>query len=122
MRKLTAYYLILLYAACTAKPVTIWFADIVAHVYFGHQHAAVVHGEDGHDHVHHQINKATKEDLPEQKTTTPKNNEEVTVASFVETISREERLVPAMQAEQNATLLPSVFLSVPLPPPWRLFS
>lgn len=120
MKKLTAYYLILLYACSLSKPVAVWFADVMAHAYTGHQHLKAVHREGGRDHVHYQMNKAAKDDAPEQKTATPKNNEDVTVPSFVESLLCMDGFVKNEHSSFKATQLPAVFLSIQLPPPRRL--
>lgn len=117
MKKLTAYYLILLYACSLAKPLAVWFADVMAHGYFGHSHTAVVHREGGRNHVHYQMNKAAKDDAPEQKNTAPKNNEDVTVASFIESPLRTDGFVMSERSVLEVAQLPAVFLSVQGPPP-----
>lgn len=122
MKKLTAYYLILLYACSIAKPVSIWFADVMAHSYFGHRHTSVVHHEGGRDHVHYQIGKAAKDDAPEQKTATPKSNEDVTVAAFVESLLRHDGFVDTKQYIPQAVQLSTLSLAVHPPPPWVVLS
>jgi hypothetical protein len=118
LKKLAVYYLFLLYAAAVCKPLSIWFADVLAHSYSGHQHLGVVHQEDGKDHVHYQIGKAAGEDIPAQKQSTPKSIDDVTVATFVEAISRINFPVIAKCYQRNTSSLCAVFLPVPAPPPW----
>lgn len=118
VKKLAAYYLLLLYAASVCKPLSVWFADVLAHSYAAHQHLGVVHHEEGTDHVHHQMGKAAKDDAPEQKSTAPKTVDESTSVAFVDGLTAIDPSFALRQYPAFVSSACTVFLAVAPPPPW----
>lgn len=74
MKKAALYILLFSYTTVMLKPVTPWFSDLVAHVFYYSQHMATVHYENGKLHVHKEMVDNAKKDGPEKQTPSSKKN------------------------------------------------
>lgn len=116
MKKIFAYYLLLLYTASLCKPFTIWFSDAMAHVYFSKQHT-VVHQHNGDSHVHEEIGKAAKEDAPQEKKSAVKAQEDISFLHSINYTFLPSSIVLKTYHPAFDDALPEIFADISLPPP-----
>ncbi len=67
MKQALLYLLLFAYTTVMLKPVLPIVSDLLAHTFWKWNHISTVHHHDGHDHVHFEIVKIEKENLPEKK-------------------------------------------------------
>ncbi len=116
MKKVAAYYLVLLYAASLLKAPTIWLADVIAHACFPEHHKSVLHKEGGRYHVHYQISEAAKQEQPQPRSSTPCATDEVAVLAAWEELPM-VHYIPPLRPIFIDTQPSEIPLQVFLPPP-----
>lgn len=84
MKKIAAYYLLLLYILATLKPVLPIVNDMLAHTFNETEHLATVHQHFGILHLHHDLKEAAKDDNDQNNAALLKASEPVSVHLFYE--------------------------------------
>jgi hypothetical protein len=66
LKKAVIYLLTLAYLFVQMKPLTAVFCDLTAHIFFKASHMATVHYENGHYHLHAELEQSAKEQKDER--------------------------------------------------------
>ncbi len=79
MKTTAAYYLLLIYFTAMCKPVIPLVNDFLAHTFWKTEHVITVHHENGKNHLHYELKKASDQDSKDGNSTSPKSSESVSV-------------------------------------------
>lgn len=74
MKKIALYIVLLSYSLVIIKPVSPYFSDAVAHIFYYTQHMATVHYEDGSFHVHKEVMEKSAQSEKQQEVPASKKN------------------------------------------------
>lgn len=81
VKKPVIYILLLFYVAVQLKPLTAVVQDVIGHTFFKMQHIATVHYENGHYHLHTELETINNEEKAANKTTQKPSSEKSEINS-----------------------------------------
>ena len=118
MKKIAAYYLLLIYILATVKPILPIVNDMLAHIFNEAEHIATVHQHFGKMHLHHDLKEAAKHDNDANNAALLKATEPVSVHLFYE---ENTVILPFFVCENSffyrSQSLPHPMEDVVIPPP-----
>jgi len=106
VKKPLIYILLFFYAAVQLKPVTAVIMDVFEHTFFKMQHMATVHFENGHYHLHAELETINKEENTADKATEKSSSQKA------ETNSQHLLTKLNLNFKTNSSLIPSTIPSV----------
>jgi hypothetical protein len=106
VKKTIVYILLFFYVAVQLKPLTVVVQDIIAHTFFKMQHMTSVHYENGHYHLHAELETINKENNTAGKP--------IEKSSSQETEANSKQLLTQLRFnfKTNASLIPTTLKSV----------
>jgi hypothetical protein len=106
VKKTIVYILLFFYVAVQLKPLTAVVQDVIAHTFFKMQHMTTVHYENGHYHLHAELETINKE-----SNTTNKSNEKSS-SQKTEVNSQQLLIQLRFNFRTNSSLIPTTLTSV----------
>lgn len=107
MKKLIIYTLLLFYTAVQLKPLTAVVQDVIAHTFFKMQHLGTVHFENGHYHLHKELQTINDDEKSTNKTSQKSSSEKL------ETNSQQLLTQLHFNFNTNSSLIPTTLSSPP---------
>jgi hypothetical protein len=81
VKKVGIYILLFFYVAVQLKPLTVVIQDVFEHAFFKMQHIATVHYENGHYHLHNDLDAINKDEIKRNKAVQSSSNQKTEMES-----------------------------------------
>ena|SRR5688572_2251619 len=117
MKTTIAHYLLLIYVAAMCKPILPLVNDFLAHTCWKTEHITTVHHENGKNHLHHELKKASDQNQ-DANSPAPKSSKSVSVHILLQ--NNYDFLHGIISEQKNlsgAYSLLSTFIEMNTPPP-----